>query len=827
MAKSKSGSDGKAKPLAKTVAKTAAKTAAKQATTPTVRAAKKPKTAAKKSPVKKTGAKKGRQPMPAPDVDMSSSAVHDHGHGLSDAERLRQAELLLDLSRRISAIESLDEVLATLVEMTTWELDAERGTLFLNDSTTGELYSRFAQGSFQREIRILNNTGIAGWVFSQGEATLIHDAYADERFNRSIDEQTGFVTRSVLCVPVRTVKGEVIGACQVLNKKRGRFTKGDLKLLERMTEQASVALQSTQYVERMEKTREQEMEFLDIVSDVTSELDLGSLLQKVMAEATRMLHADRGTLFLNDEKTNELYSRVAMGESIGEIRLPNHLGIAGAVFTAGKTVNIPHCYADLRFNPAFDKQTGYFTRSMLAVPVVNKDGKVIGVTQVLNKRGGPFDDEDETRLKAFTAQVAIALENAQLFDDVQNIKNYNESMLESMSNGVITLDEDSKIVTCNAAGLQILHVGQDDIIGQRADEFFAGENAWVLDKILRVAEDGESEVVMDADLFANDEHLSVNFTTMPLVSTEEKSLGTMLMFEDISSEKRMKSTMSRYMDPGLADQLMGGAEDLLGGTNVEATVLFSDVRGFTTLTEELGAQGTVSLLNDYFTIMVDCISREEGMLDKFIGDAIMAGFGLPIAHDDDEDRAVRAAISMISDLWTWNAERAKSGQKPVDMGVGLNTGNVVSGNIGSPKRMDYTVIGDGVNLAARLESACKSYSARILISEYTKAKLRGTYRIRDIDDVIVKGKTKAVRVFEVLDYHTDETCPNLMDVVNYFTEGRKQYHVGHWDKAIIAFKETLKANPMDKLSETYIERCQHLKKIKPKDWDGVWVMTGK
>ena len=540
-----------------------------------------------------------------------------------------------------------------------------------------------------------------------------------------------------------------------------------------------------------------------------------------------MLQADRGTLFINDEKTNELYSRVAMGESIGEIRLPNHLGIAGAVFTSGKTVNIPYCYADLRFNPAFDKQTGYFTRSMLCVPVLNKESKVIGVSQVLNKRGGPFDEEDETRLKPFTAQVSIGLENAKLFDDVQNIKNYNESMLESMSNGVVTLDEDAKIVTCNAAGSEILKIAQSEIIGQSAEEYFGETNDWILEKVTRVAESGETDSTLDAELMVGDEKLSVNVSVMPLVSSEDKNLGTMIMIEDISSEKRMKSTMSRYMDPGIADQLMEGSEDILGGTNVEATILFSDVRGFTTLTEELGAQGTVSLLNDYFTIMVDCISREEGMLDKFIGDAIMAAFGLPISHDDDEDRAVRAAISMINDMWAWNAVRAEKGQKPLDMGIGLNTGNVVSGNIGSPKRMDYTMIGDGVNLAARLESACKQYSARILISENTYAKLRGTYRIRDIDDVVVKGKTKPVRVYEVLDYHTEETCPNLMDVVNYFTEARKQYHDGNWDKAVTAFKEVLKANPADKLSETYIERCQHLKKLKPKDWNGVWVMTSK
>ena len=742
-------------------------------------------------------------------------------------KKLKQAEMLLELSRRVAAIESLDEVLETLISITTTELSAERGTLFLNDPVTEELYSRIAQGNFSREIRIMNNTGIAGAVFHSAIGELIENPYNDERFNRTIDEQTGFKTRSILCAPITTVKGEVIGVTQILNKIDSHFNTDDLNLLEAMTTQACVALQSTQFVERMKKSREKELEFLDIVSDVTSELELGSLLSKVMKEATRMLSADRSTLFLNDEKTNELFSRVAMGDSIGEIRLPNSAGIAGAVFSSGVTVNIPYAYADLRFNPAFDKQTGYFTRSILCVPVANKDGKVIGVTQVLNKSGGPFNDEDESRLKAFTAQVSIALENAKLFEDVQNMKNYNESMLESMSNGVITMDDDGKIVTCNAAGLSITKSKIDDVIGKKAEEFFINNNVWVLEKIKKVEDEEQADIFMDAEMEFDEETLSVNINLMPLMNPDGKCLGSMIMIEDISSEKRMKSTMSRYMDPGLADQLMEGGDDFLGGKSTEATVLFSDVRGFTTLTESVGAQGTVLMLNDYFTIMVDCITAEEGMLDKFIGDAIMAGFGIPIAHDDDEDRAVRASIAMITDMRKWNVEREARGELPLDMGIGLNTDNVVSGNIGSPKRMDFTMIGDGVNLAARLESACKQYSARILISEYTKAKLKGTYRLRDVDMVVVKGKTEPVGVFEVLDYHTEETFPNLMDTVNYFNEGVRLYRQGNWEKAISSFHETLKANPADKLSETYIERCNHLKAEPPKDWDGVWVMTSK
>jgi adenylate cyclase len=182
------------------------------------------------------------------------------------------------------------------------------------------------------------------------------------------------------------------------------------------------------------------------------------------------------------------------------------------------------------------------------------------------------------------------------------------------------------------------------------------------------------------------------------------------------------------MDPAIAARMLDNNSEsgILGGASSRATILFSDIRGFTTLSEELGAQGTVAFLNEYFSLMVECIAHEEGMLDKFIGDAIMAAFGLPMAHADDEDRAVRAAIAMVRACQRWSHERVQRGQPPVEMGIGLNTDMVVSGNIGSAKRMDYTVIGDGVNLASRLESACKAYSAQILISENTFRRLRGT-----------------------------------------------------------------------------------------------------
>jgi adenylate cyclase len=675
----------------------------------------------------------------------------------------------------------------------------------------------------------MDDRGIAGAVYQSGTGEIVSDAYADPRFAREVDQETGFTTRSILCAPVRNAKGETIGIVEILNKLNGEFDERDLGLLEEMTSQCAITLQSLQLIEQMTQSRRREIEFLNLVSELTSELELGRLLGKAMSEATRMLDAERSTLFLNDAKTGELFSYV--GDKLEtEIRFPNHAGIAGAVFTSGESIRIPYAYADLRFNPAFDRQTGYFTRSILCVPVFNKAGTAIGVTQALNKRGGPFTVDDESRLRAFTAQIAGGLENAKLFADVQAMRNYNESMLESMSNGVITFDEEGVAQTCNAAASRTLRREESDVVGMSSAELFGDENGWLRERMARVAETLGTESVVDAELLVGDESVSANVTVLPLLDGDGTHLGTMVMIEDISNEKRVRSTLARYMDPDLADRLLSAdaREEILGGTESVATVLFSDVRGFTTISEQLGPHGTVTMLNEYFERMVECISAHAGMLDKFIGDAIMAVFGLPVAGEDDEDRALRASVAMLRSLREWNGERERRDEPVVDMGVGLNTDLVVAGNIGSPKRMDYTIIGDGVNLASRLEGACKQYGAKILLSELTKSKLRGVYRLREVDRVIVKGKTMPVSVFECLDHHDDRSFPNLMETVGAFTEGLARYRDGDFARASEWFGKALEANPDDKLSSIYVERCRVLLETPPEDaWDGVWVMSEK
>jgi adenylate cyclase len=286
--------------------------------------------------------------------------------------------------------------------------------------------------------------------------------------------------------------------------------------------------------------------------------------------------------------------------------------------------------------------------------------------------------------------------------------------------------------------------------------------------------------------------------------------------------------MARFMSKEVADQLLAGGESQLGGKAQTVSILFSDVRGFTTLAEALGPRETVSLLNEYFAEMVDVVFRHGGILDKYIGDAIMALFGAPFDKPGDADNAVAVANGMMRTLRTLNAKRGIRGAASIDIGVGIATGEVVVGNIGSPSRMEYTAIGDSVNLASRLEGANKYYGTKVLVDEATLRAMKTTTTVREIDLLRVKGKDRPVAVYEVMGYHDRETRPDLAAMLDAFDEGLSLYRARDWDAAIARFEAVLGLHAHDTPSSMYIERCRHYREAPPDDdWDGVWVLTEK
>jgi adenylate cyclase len=228
--------------------------------------------------------------------------------------------------------------------------------------------------------------------------------------------------------------------------------------------------------------------------------------------------------------------------------------------------------------------------------------------------------------------------------------------------------------------------------------------------------------------------------------------GTAYRYFVEGAEKRaVKKLFGRYVSKDVYQQLIANPQlAQLGGTRREMTVLFSDIRGFTAITEGGDPEALVSQLNDYFSRMVGIVFRHQGTVDKFVGDMVMALFGAPVDDPQHAEHAVAAAVEMVEGLGELNRRWVGEGRVPLDIGIGVNSGEMIAGNIGSSSIMSYTVIGDNVNLGARLESLNKDYRTRIIISDATRARLTGKYEIRPLGDVVVKGKSRPVAIFEVV-----------------------------------------------------------------------------
>lgn len=308
---------------------------------------------------------------------------------------------------------------------------------------------------------------------------------------------------------------------------------------------------------------------------------------------------------------------------------------------------------------------------------------------------------------------------------------------------------------------------------------------------------------------------------------------SMILYKFLVEERekrKVKGAFQHYLNPDVINQLLDSPQGLkLGGEKRELTVFFSDVRGFTTISERLSPEALAGLLNDYFTPMTDIVLKSSGLLDKYIGDALMAVWGAPLTLQDHADRALHASLHMLDALDVLR-DGWKNRQLPViDIGCGINTGPMVVGNMGSHQRFDYTVLGDAVNLGSRLEGITKEYGVRVICSDSTRKALKkpDDFVLRELDWIKVKGKNEPVTIFEVMRVIA-EGKEKAIQIKTLFEAGLQSYRKKNFVEAQTKMVQILQIAPNDGPAVTFMERCEYYSENPPpENWDGIWVMKSK
>jgi adenylate cyclase len=289
-------------------------------------------------------------------------------------------------------------------------------------------------------------------------------------------------------------------------------------------------------------------------------------------------------------------------------------------------------------------------------------------------------------------------------------------------------------------------------------------------------------------------------------------------------EQKIKNIFQKYVPNAVINELSKNPDKMLIGDNRVVAVMFSDIRSFTSISERMNPDDLVSVLNSYFSVMVDIIMGRQGMVDKYIGDAIMAIFGAPLRHDDDGLQSVRAGMDMIDALDDWNVRQEKLGKPPFHIGIGINYGVVTVGNMGTDKKMDYTVIGDTVNLASRLEGLTKFYHQPLIFAESLHSKVKDVMPWRLLDTVAVKGKTRGVKIYTV------KKTPSKPEKEAWalHNAGMDEYYRRNFSRALSLFRDVQRILPTDDPAGMLIQRSQgYLKNPPPPSWNGVIEMTSK
>ncbi len=687
-------------------------------------------------------------------------------------------------------------------------MQVERSTFFLLNNEKDTLESLIAQGVKNSIITVPVGKGIVGTMFKKKRPIIENDTQESSFFDKSYDKKLHFVTRSVLCVPVFNEKGIAVGALQCLNKIDDRFTEKDIKILNSFAAVITLIIKNSRLYLASEHIKNNFSTLLDVFKAVSSELNLNKLIQVIMNKAAEITNADRSSLFLLDEETGELWTVFAKGLENKEVRTKK--GIVAQVAKSKKASIVNNPYNHPYFDASVDKKTKYLTKSILSVPVFNTENKVLGVIQAINKRKGKFNTDDLDILTGFASQIRITIENAKLFDQIQGMKNHLDILVQNLDNGIVTVDKSLKINTVNDTFNSMFRLKKTQNLTNSHIDTLSSELKPLFAYCEETIITGEKNYYEELKVEINPrKSVTVNVSVLPMQDAKKKVIGAIVVIMDISKEKRIQSNLSRYIPQHLVKEVMNHDNlSLLKGNYSKCSILFSDIRNFTTLTEEFGAIQIVELLNKYFEAMIISVHKYNGILDKYIGDAIMSVFGVPYANISDAKNAVNCALDMFSMLADLNKTNKKL--PTLAIGIGISTGNVVSGNIGSEKRFEYTVIGDSVNLAARLESATKIYNVKLLICEETYNEVKDDFHCREIDTLKVKGKNIPVKVFSVLGQKTKALTKKQQEFNVKYAKGLAYYRNGEYQKAKQHFQKAKRIMSNDGPTNVFLKKCTKL-----------------
>ncbi len=527
--------------------------------------------------------------------------------------------------------------------------------------------------------------------------------------------------------------------------------------LESISSLETSLFQLSRQATEVEEERSKLLALADVTQAVNSSLELDEVLRLVMDTIVQLTQAERGFLMLRDAK-GEMVTRIARNweqESINPNEFAISRTIIGKVLSTGEAIITTNAQEDPRFGGQ-ESIVAYNLRSILCVPLKVKN-ELIGVIYTDNRiRTGIFSEAERDLLVVFANQAAIAIENARLFASVRRtlaevteLKNLMDNVFASIVSGVLTSDIQDQITLCNRAAEAIL--GQDtvDLVGHKLDEAIPSMADELRPHIASVRQTDRPVIGLEISRTLP-ERGSVDWrlNLSPLKDANQTTQGIAIVVDDLTEQKRLEAQrrlLERMVSPAVLEQIDPDRLQI-GGQRMDITILFADIRGFTSYSEKRSPEELVAVLNQYLAAGAEAVLAQEGTVDKFLGDAVMAWFNAPVPQPDHTLRAVRAALDLKAAVDRLHRELPAEAQ--LSFGVGIHYGEAVLGWIGTEKRLEYTAIGDSVNTAKRIQE--NSSKGQILISREAYDRVKKQVNAAPYAPLQVKGKSQPLDVYEVV-----------------------------------------------------------------------------